>query len=382
MLDPRVQEMAQVLVRYSVSVKPGDLVSIRGTTLAEPLALALLEQTLKAGGHPRVRLLPAETSDVTGVSEVMLKNASDEQLSFISDLDRQEVEQIDVSIRILSTSNTRALTNIDPAKPALLSQARKPLQERFLERAAKGQLRWTLTAFPTLAYAQEAEMSLSEYEDFFYRACLLHNNDPVAVWKKLAEQQQRVADYLDNCKELHIKAPDTDIRFGIEGRKWINCLGDKNFPDGEVFTAPLEDSVEGHIRYSFPATREGRHIDDIRLTFKAGKAVEATAAKNQDFLITMLDQDKGARLLGELSLGTNYEVQKFTRNLLFDEKIGGTCHLALGKGYPETGSKNTSGLHWDMVCDLREGGEVFADGKLIQKNGRFLETTWPQPIQT
>jgi len=224
-------------------------------------------------------------------------------------------------------------------------------------------------------------MSLSEYEDFVYGACLLHHKDPVRAWKKLAEQQHRVADYLNKCKELRIKAGDTDIRFGIEGRKWINSLGNNNLPDGEVFTGPVEDSVEGHIRYSFPAIREGRHVDDIRLTFKAGKAVEARATKNQNFLITMLDQDQGARFIGELSLGTNYEVRRFTSNLLFDEKIGGTCHLALGKGYPETGSKNTSGLHWDMVCDLRDGGEVFADGKLIQKNGRFLESTWPQPIQ-
>ncbi len=373
MLDPRVEKMAQVLVRYSASVKPGDLVSIKGTTLAEPLVLALLEETLKAGGHPRIRLSP------TGSPEILYKNASDEQLKFISELDRQEVEQLDVSIRVIASANTRALSNIDPARPAMLSQARKDLSQRFLQRAADGELRWTLTAYPTLAYAQEAEMSLSEYEDFVYRACLLHHKDPVTAWKKLAEQQQRVADYLDKCKELRIRATDTDIRFGIEGRKWINCLGDKNFPDGEVFTGPLEDSVEGHIRYSFPAIREGRHVDDIRLTFKAGKAVEATAVKNQDFLITMLDQDEGARFLGELSLGTNYEVQKFTRNLLFDEKIGGTCHLALGKGYPETGSKNTSGLHWDMVCDLRDGGEVFADGKLIQKNGRFVDPTWPQP---
>ncbi len=375
MLDPRVEKMAQVLVKYSASVKPGDLVSIRSTTLAEPLVLALLQQTLKAGGHPRIRLAP------TGSAEVLYKNASDEQLKFVSDLDRQEVEQLDVSIRVIAEANTRALRNIDPTKPALFSQGRKDLQQRFLERAANHELRWTLTAFPTLAYAQEAEMSLSEYEDFFYRACLLHKDDPIAAWKKLATQQQCLADHLNSCKELRIKAPDTDIRFGIEGRKWINCLGDKNFPDGEVFTGPVEDSVEGHIRYSFPAIREGRHVDDIRLTFKAGKAVDATATKNQDFLTTMLDQDQGARFLGELSLGSNYEVQTFTRNLLFDEKIGGTCHLALGKGYPETGSKNTSGLHWDMVCDLRNGGQVFADGKLIQENGRFLDPTWPQPIQ-
>ncbi len=380
MVDPRVQKMAQVLVNYSAGVKPGDLVSIRGTTLAEPLVLALLEETLKAGGNPRLKLLPKETSDVTGASEVMLKNASDEQLKFVSELDRQEVEQIDVSFRVLSTSNTRALSNIDPAKPAMLIQGRKELSARFLQRAADGELRWTLTAYPTMAYAQDAEMSLTEYEDFLYRACLLHNDDPVAAWKKLAKQQQLVADYLNGCKELRIKAPDTDIRFGIEGRTWINSLGDKNFPDGEVFTGPVEDSVEGYISYSFPAIREGRHVEDIRLTFKAGKAVEATASKNQDFLTAMLDQDKGARYLGELSLGTNYEVQQFTGNLLFDEKIGGTCHLALGKGYPETGSKNTSGLHWDMVCDLRKGGEVFADGKLIQKNGRFVEQSWPQPI--
>ncbi len=374
MVDPRVQKMAQVLVKYSAGVKPGDLVGITGASLSEPLVVALLEETLKAGGHPRVKLIP------TGSAEVLYKNASDEQLKFVSDLDRQEVEQLDVSIRVIAAANTRALTNIDPAKPAMLSQGRKDISARFLQRAADGELSWTLTAYPTMAYAQEAEMSLTEYEDFLYRACLLHNDDPVAAWKKLAQQQQLVADYLNGCKELRITAPDTDIRFGIEGRKWINCLGDKNFPDGEVFTGPIEDSVEGHIRYSFPAIREGRHVDDIRLTFKAGKAVEATASKNQDFLTAMLDQDKGARFLGELSLGTNYEVQKFTRNLLFDEKIGGTCHLALGKGYPETGSKNTSGLHWDMVCDLREGGEVFADGKLIQKNGRFVDKSWPQPV--
>ena len=373
MLDPRVAKLAQVLVQYSAGVKPGDLVSISGTALAEPLVVALLEETLKAGGHPRVRLSPM------AASEVLYKNASDEQLQFVSDLDRQEVEQLDVSIRVSAASNTRALSSIDPAKPALLSQARRSLQERFLERAAKGELRWTLTAFPTVAYAQEAEMSLREYEDFLYRACLLDNDDPVASWKKLAEQQQRVADYLNNCKELHIKTTDTDIRFGIEGRKWINCLGDKNFPDGEVFTGPVEDSVEGYIRYSYPAVREGRHVDDIRLTFKAGEVVEATAAKHQDFLITMLDQDEGARRLGELSLGTNYQVQRFTRNLLFDEKIGGTCHLAVGKGYPESGSKNKSGLHWDMVCDLRKDSEVYADGKLIQKNGLFLDAAWPKP---
>ena len=376
MSDPRVTKLAQVLIQYSAAVKPGDLVSIRGTTLAEPLVLALLEETLRAGGHPRIRLSPSQAS------EVLYKNASDEQLQFICDLDRQEVEELDVSIRVLAEANTRALSNIDPTKPAMLSQARKPLQERFLERAAKGELRWTLTAFPTMAYAQEAEMSFAEYENFVYQACLLDNNDPVASWKQLAEKQQRLADYLNKCKELHIKTADTDIRFGLERRKWINCLGDKNFPDGEVFTGPLEDSVEGHIRYSYPAIREGRHVDDIRLTFKAGKVVEATAAKNQDFLITMLDQDQGARYLGELSLGTNYQVQRFTRNLLFDEKIGGTCHLAVGKGYPETGSKNKSGLHWDMVCDLRQGGEVYADGKLIQKNGLFLDPAWPKPNPT
>ncbi len=373
MFDPRIAKMARVLVQYSAGVKPGDLVSIRGTALSEPLVQALLEETLKAGGHPRVRLSPM------AASEILYKNASDEQLQFVSELDRQEVEQLDVSIRVLAEGNTRALSSIDPDKPALLSQARRPLQERFLERAAKGELRWTLTAFPTVAYAQEAEMSLREYEDFVYQACLLHHEDPVSSWKELAEQQQRVADYLNNCKELHIKAADTDIRFGIEGREWINCLGDKNFPDGEVFTGPVEDSVEGYIRYSYPAIREGRHVDDIRLSFKAGKVVEATAAKHQDFLVTMLDQDEGSRYLGELSLGTNYEVQRFTRNLLFDEKIGGTCHLAVGKGYPETGSKNKSGLHWDMVCDLRKDSEVYADGKLIQKNGRFLDAAWPKP---
>jgi aminopeptidase len=215
-------------------------------------------------------------------------------------------------------------------------------------------------------------MSLREFEDFVYSGCLVHEPDPIKAWKKISREQQHIVDWLNKARKIHVVGPDTDLKLEVTGRKWINCDGHENFPDGEIFTGPIEDSVNGHIRYTYPACAYGREVEDVRLWFKDGKVVKATAAKNEEFLLKMLKTDKGARYVGEFAFGINYGIQRFTKNTLFDEKIGGTIHLALGKGYPESGSKNQSAIHWDMVCDLRQGGEVRVDGTLFLKDGKIL----------
>ena len=379
MHDPRLEKLAGVLVKFSTSVKKDDVVQIRGSTVAEPLILEIVKAVVKAGGHPLLRLAPDE------LPEIMCRYGSDKQLSYVSPLARREFSTIDVSIGVLAAGNTKAMSNANPHKQQLMSRARKPILDIFLKRAAlKGpkKLRWTGTQFPCVASAQDAEMSLTEYEDFVYSGGLLHLPNPVAAWKKIHVAQQRLVDMLNKARELRFVAPGgTDLRVGVRGRKWINCSGHENFPDGEVFTGPIEDATEGEVHYTYPAVHGGREVQDVVLKFKAGKVVDARAAKNEKFLHTMLDQDRGARTLGEIAVGTNYAIKRFTRNTLFDEKIGGTFHAAVGAAYPETGGKNKSGLHWDMVCDLRKGGRIEADGKVILKNGRFLNPRFPQPTR-
>ncbi len=334
---------------------------------------ALYERILQAGGHPFVM------TQTDAMEEAFYRVASEEQLRFISPVSQYIVDKIDVSMGIWADENTKSMTGVDPRRQAMAAQARKPISKRFLERAAKGELRWVGTQFPTQASAQDAEMSLREYENFVFNAGLLHLPDPIAGWKQLSERQQRLVDVLNKVSEVRVVGKETDLRLGVAGRTWINCNGHENFPDGEVFTGPIEDSVNGTILYSFPAVHHGRECHDIRLTFKNGKVVDASASKGADFLHAMLDQDAGARILGEFAIGTNFGIQRYTKNTLFDEKIGGTCHAALGAAYPETGGKNESGLHWDMVCDLRhEGRRVEADGKTILENGRFVREEWPR----
>lgn len=374
MTDPRFDKLADVIVNYSTHVRKGDLVRIAGPVVGRPLLAALYKAVVKAGGHPFFNVTFDECQ------ETRLLEASDEQLQFSNPIDLFMVDAIDVSISLWGEDNTKALTQIDAGRQALAGQSRRPMMSKFFQRAAEGKLRWCGTQFPCHAAAQDAEMSLSAYEKFVFEAGLLHLDDPAAAWRAVSERQQRLADYLQDKREIRFVTPQgTDIRLAVAGRRWINCDGHENFPDGEVFTGPIEDAVEGTICYSFPAVHGGRECDGIRLTFRNGKVVDASASKGEDFLIAMLDQDAGARVLGEIAIGTNYSVKRYTKNTLFDEKIGGTFHAAVGSSYPETGGKNDSGLHWDMVCDLRRGGQIFVDGELISENGRFLNPTWPQP---
>ncbi|HEX4132009.1 MAG TPA: aminopeptidase [Pirellulales bacterium] len=373
-MDPRLEKLANVLVNYSTAVKPGDRVRLVGQAVARPLLVALHAAVLRAGAYPLVHVVLDECA------ETLLALGTDEQLRFEDPLAQHAIETVDVNIGLWGQDNTKALSGFAPLRQALVSQARKKYLATFMRRFAEGQLRWVGSQFPCQAAAQDAEMSLAGYEDFVFRAGLLHLDDPAAAWRQLSQRQQRVVDYLNGKQEIRFVAPGgTDLRLGVAGRTWINCDGHENFPDGEVFTGPIEDATEGTIAYSFPAVHGGREVHGIRLRFEAGRVVDASATKNEEFLIAMLDQDAGARVLGEIAIGTNYSITRHTRNTLFDEKIGGTFHAALGAAYPETGGRNESGLHWDMVCDLRTGGKIFVDGKLISDAGRFVDRTWPQP---
>lgn len=365
MADPRHEKLARVLVHYSLRLKPGDKLQIEGADIAAPLIRAAYREAVRAGAHVTTRI------GVEGLREIFLKEANDEQLQFVSDIRQREVDYYDAVLSIEADYNTKSLSGADPKRMAMQQAAVAPLFKRFVERIGSKELRWCGTLLPTHANAQDAGMSLSDYEDFVFGACLLDADDPITAWQRAYDAQQRIVDFLNQHREIHIVAPGTDIRYRTDGRQWINCCGHENFPDGEVFTGPVEDSVNGTVRFTYPALHQGNEVEDVRLFFKEGRVVEASAAKGQDFLLAMLDADEGARTLGEAAFGLNYGIKRFTRHILFDEKIGGTMHLALGQSLTESGGKNESGLHWDMVCDLREG-RAYADGELVYENGRFI----------
>lgn len=367
MADPKIKSFARVLLHYCLKLKSKQMIRFVAGMPALPLLKELYAEALAIGAYPLVKISAED------IEEIFLRNASKDQLTFIPPMESLEIEKIDAYVGVRASANTRFLTSLDPQRMATMRTAHEKLMKRFFQRAAEGKLRWVATLYPTAAYAQDAGMSLDEYEKFVYRACMLDKKDPVAEWQKVSAYNKRLINFLKTKNIIRIVAPDTDLSFSVKGRKWINCDGSSNFPDGEVFTGPIENSVNGRIRYSFPAIYGGREVEDIRLEFKDGKVVKATAARGKDFLETMLNMDRGARYVGEVALGTNFGIDRFTRNILFDEKIGGTFHMAVGKGYPECGSKNSSALHWDMVCDLRRDGAMYADGQLFFKNGKFLK---------
>ncbi len=377
MRDPRLQKMAQVLVNYSLEVKDGDLVWLMSEMEGMPLHEALYEELIKAGGHVMNTFLDSR------FDEIFFKYASDKQLERVCPMLMHNTEICNKRIRLIGPSNTRALANVDPKKQALMSKARGPLLAKMMDRSAKGEVDWVVTLCPTQAGAQEANSGLLEYTDFVFRAAHLDEEDPVAFLRDTEKKQQKVIDYLQDKKELHFKTPfGTDLLVNVEGMKWMNSCGKRNFPDGEVFTGPnlnaADGGVNGVVKYTFPAIWQNTLVEEVELTFEKGVVVKATASKNQDFLRAILQQDEGASRLGEIAIGTNYKIDTFTQNILFDEKIGGTFHAALGAGYPETGNCNKSSLHWDMICDLRDGGTIEADGDVFSKDGAFLSKDWPQ----
>jgi aminopeptidase len=369
MTDARLEKFARLLVQYSTRVQPGDRVAVHGyplTAAAEPLLVELVREILAAGGHPHV-LIESEA-----VRSLYLREASEAQLAYQNPLMRMVAEEFEVDIRLSSAANTRSLTTLDPAQLNRLREASKSVVDTWFRRSATKELRWIATRYPTNAYAQEAEMSLAEFEDFFYSSCFLDRDDPIAAWKTLAAGQERQAASLNEASNLHLRGPDIDLELSVAGRKFIPCSGETNLPDGEIFTGPVEDSARGWVRFSYPCIHNQIETDGVELTFEDGRVVKASAAKNDAYLQATLEADAGARYLGELGIGTNENIQHFSRSMLFDEKIAGTIHLALGGGYPETGSTNRSAIHWDMLVDMREG-EIVADGELIYKDGGFIQ---------
>ncbi|MEE8390074.1 MAG: aminopeptidase [Anaerolineae bacterium] len=264
------------------------------------------------------------------------------------------------------------MSNVDPAKMVLCNQAQAEIIKTYMERSASGELRWVGTLFPTNAHAQDAEMSLSEYEDFVYGACMPDLDDPVGYWQRFSAWQQKIVDWFEGKERVHVIGPETELHMSIAGRSFINSDGKKNMPSGEVFTSPVKDSVEGHVYFSYPAIYQGREVAGVRMWFEGGKVVKATADKNEDFLLQTLDTDEGARYVGEFAIGTNKGITQFTRQTLFDEKINGSFHMALGRSFPEAGGKNESAIHWDLICDMREGGEIWVDDELLYKDGDFV----------
>ena len=364
--DPRMARLARVVVLHSLAVIDGDLLQVVANLVAAPLVHEVYREALLAGAHPVVRF-GSETAD-----ELLYRHGSDEQLRFISPMDRVEAEKVTARLFIKATQHAKVLTHSDPAKVALRGQAQAEVRNRIFERAAAGQARWCVTTFPTEAGAKDAELSLREFEDLVYRACKVDEQDPVAAWEAVGAEQQRLADLLSAKQTIRLVAPDTDLTYRCQGRPWTSCAGKRNLPDGEIFTSPHEADTEGHIRFTTPAVYGGREIDDVCLVFRQGRVVEATATKGQALLESLLDTDEGARRLGEAAFGLNYDHQRLCGDVLLDEKVGGTIHLGLGWANPAFGGTNQSKLALYLVCDLRRGGRAYADGQLIYSDGRFV----------
>jgi aminopeptidase len=350
---------AALLCDWSLRPDEGEQVMVSTSTLALPLVAAVYGAVLERGAWPLLRLSPP------GLERDFFERARDAQLDAVAPLELTEAQTVNASLNISAPANLRQLAGIDPARIARATRARRVLRE------ARGAHRWCITLWPTPALAQQAGMSDPEYEAFVARALFLDRPDPAGAWRELDEAQARLVERLSAAREIRIEAEGTDLRLRVEGRTWINSNGRRNMPSGEVFTGPHEDSAEGTIRFTIPSNRGGTEVAGAELTFVAGEVVSARADRGEEYLLAALATDAGARFLGELGIGTNRGIDRATGSTLLDEKIAGTVHLALGDSYPETGGVNTSALHWDLVCDLRDGGRLSADGEVVARDGEF-----------
>jgi aminopeptidase len=366
MTDIKLNRLANVLVNYSTRVKAGDWVHVNANWQAIPLVKEVVAYILKAGGNPSVSL---ESSDL---NEVFMAKAEDAQLQWMPPLDMHMIKNANVWIIIEAPENTRAMSNIDPSRQQLRNQAYAKWMEAYTKRSASGELRWVMTNYPCQALAQEAEMSLADYENFIYQATFADQVDPVQYWRNIHDEQERLISWLAGKRTISIRGPQADVTLSIVGRKFINSDGGQNMPSGEIFTSPVEESINGWVSFSYPAIYQGVAVEGVRLEFEHGRIVNATAEKNEEFLLKMLDTDEGSRFVGELGIGTNYGISRFTKNILYDEKIGGTFHLALGTGFGEAGGLNESSIHWDLISDATNGTGMWADNELFYKDGKFL----------
>jgi aminopeptidase len=372
--DARYDALAELVLDHSLRLEPGNVLRIEGEAVAgAPLIVSLHREATKRGIHCYTAL------DLNGLKEILVAEGSDEQLEFVSPIELRELDAIDASVTIWSEVNTRSFTRADTDRRQRQLNAQRQFAIRRRDRIASGEHRWCGTLSPTEGHAQDADMSLEDYEDFVFRACHVHDDDPVGHWRRVGERLQARAEELGSVRELRIVGEDTDLTVVVEGRIWRAAYGRQNVPDGEVYTSPVETGVNGTIRFGFPAVFGGSEIDDARLELENGRVVAAEAAGGQDYLRSLLQLDEGASGVGEIAFGLNYEIDRFTRNILLDEKIGGTMHMALGMGFEALGGQNRSALHLDLICDLRREGEVYADGELVWRSGEFLHD--PQPAR-
>lgn len=367
MIEFLKDKLAEIIVKYSLEVKKGDRVFISGHTLSKDLLLSIYCEVLKAGAHPLLH------PELEGESELRYRYSTDEQLKYLDDIYLKMVEEFDCLIQILDDYNTKKLTNVDPEliKTSNSSAKKMKMAQTYAIRSAKKELRWVVVPYPCQSLAQEGNMDLYTYTEFVNKALLLDKENPIDEWKKIKEKQSKICEYLNNTEKIQVIGEDTDLTFSVKGRLWLNGCGEVNLPDGEVATSPLEDSANGHIRFTFPGIYQGREVENIYFEFKDGKVVDYSADKGEELIKQILSIRK-ANNIGEFAIGTNYGITKFTKNMLFDEKMGGTMHCALGQAFAETGSKHSSTIHWDILKDMKTpGSQVIADGKVIYEEGKW-----------
>ncbi len=362
------QKLAQILVDHSTGVKTGDRVAIETTTNAESVVRDIYELVLQRGAHPHLLLnLPDQ-------EKILYDYANDEQLAFTPVFQKMVTEEFEVYIRVRADIDPRILSGVAGEKQSLRQKGMAPVRNTMLRRGATRSLRWVLTQIPTEGYAREAGMSLADYTAFAFSACHVdeHTADPVAHWDGIRQKQQKMIDTIEGHDQVKLLGANVDLSLSVKGRKFNNSFGRHNLPDGEIYTGPVEGSVEGWVRFTYPAIYQGQAVEGVELKFEKGRVISAKAQVGEQLLLAMIASDDGSHYLGEFAIGMNYEIDRFTRNILFDEKIGGSFHIALGAGYPETGSKNTSVIHWDLICDMRNDSQISADGEIIYQNGRFI----------
>jgi aminopeptidase len=361
------EKWANVLVNYSLNLEPGQTLLIEGTPLSQELCLLVYRAALKAGAHPYISI------ELPGMKEIFYKTAADAQLNYVSPVYKFLYENFDANVYINAPANTRSLSSVDPtriqtANRAFMEKAKSILYSRI----GSSQLKWCYTSFPTQALAQEAEMGIEEYKKFVFESCQLFESDPKKSWEQLSQKQEELCEWLNGKSNIILRSPNIDLRMSIKDRPFFNDDGKQNFPGGEIYTSPVENSTNGWVRFSYPAIFNSQEIIDVELWFENGKVIKEKALKGQAFLTEALNTDAGSRIVGELGIGTNYGIQRFTKFMLFDEKMGGTIHIAVGHGFPEVGGTNISAIHWDMLCDMSEG-EILVDGELFYKNGKFIK---------
>lgn len=359
-----LKKYAALLVNYCLEVKEGEKLYINTSTLAEPLVREVFREATRQGAHVHTNF------SFMGQNRIFMEEANDLQLTYVSPFFKQVVEEFDCYLYIRAPFNLREDQNISPDKSQIRGAAMKDINNTYFARTATRELKRNLCQFPTLASAQQAGMSLEEYQKFVFGACNLFDEDPTQSWLNRRADQQEIVDLLNGRETVRYRGEGIDISFSTKGRTWINSDGQTNMPSGEVYTSPVEDSVNGTIHFSYPGLYGGHEVEGVTLWVKDGYIEKWEATRGKDFLDQIFSR-KGTRRFGEAAVGTNYNINRMTKNILFDEKIGGTVHMAIGQSYLQCGGKNESSVHWDMITDMTKGGEIFADGEKIYQDGHF-----------